>query len=294
MLRITVVLVLAALAIYALVLAATWRWQERVVYQPPSAAVARAFDGGAEPTVRRVSYAAGDGTPLYGYVVGDVATARRVVLAFHGNADLARWMVPWADEVARRTGSAVVLAEYRGYGGLGGTPTYPGVAMDAVAALHLVRESLGVRGDRLVLYGHSLGSAVAAELTRMVVPRALVLESPFTSARDMAARLGVPGIGSVFPLVSRVHYDTIERVRALSTAVWVAHGSRDGVVPARMGRAVFAAAARHGELLLVDGAGHNDVAAVGGERYWRWLADGILGEQRTSDATASPPAPSAP
>lgn len=289
MLRIAVVLVLAVVVGYALLVAATWRYQERVVYQPPAGVPA------GEPAVRRVSYAAGDGTPLYSYVIGDVATAHRVVLAFHGNADLARWLIPWADELARRSASAVVLAEYRGYGGLGGSPTYPGVAMDAVAALHMVRDSLGVHADRLVLYGHSLGSAVAAELTRIVVPRALVLESPFTSARQMASRLGVPGIDRVWPLVSRVHYDTIERVRALSTAVWVAHGTRDAVVPSWMGRDVFAAAARHGELLLLDGAGHNDLAGVGGERYWRWLAAGVAGDQRTSSApTASPRAPSAP
>lgn len=289
MLPIAVVLLLTAVVGYALLVAITWRYQERVVYQPPAAVPP------GEPAVRRVSYAAGDGTPLYGYLVGDFATARRVVLAFHGNADLARWMIPWADELSRRTPTAVVLAEYRGYGGLAGSPTYPGVAMDAVAALHLVRDTLHVPGDRLVLYGHSLGSAVAAELTRIVVPRALVLESPFTSAQEMAGRLGIPGIARVFPLVSRVHYDTIERVRALSTAVWVAHGTRDLVVPAQMGREVFDAAARHGELLLIDGAGHNDVAAVGGDRYWRWLAAAIGGGERASgELTASPPAPAAP
>jgi fermentation-respiration switch protein FrsA (DUF1100 family) len=57
--------------------------------------------------------------------------------------------------------------------------------------------------------------------------------------------------------------------------VWVAHGDRDIIIPVRMGREVFAAAAVKGELLIVAGAGHNDVADAGGRDYWRWLARAI-------------------
>ena len=62
------------------------------------------------------------------------------------------------------------------------------------------------------------------------------------------------------------------RVAAVTAPVWVAHGERDTVIPADMGRAVYAAARVRGRLLLVPDAGHNDVAAVAGEDYWRWIA----------------------
>lgn len=206
-----------------------------------------------------------------------------VVLAFHGNADLARWFVPWARDVATNTGAAVVLPEYRGYDGLAGTPTYEGSALDARAALALVRDGLDVPPDRLVYFGHSLGSAIAAELAVVLPPRTLILQAPLSSARAMAQQMWVPGLTRFWRWISRVHFDTTACVAALGIPVWVAHGERDGVTPAWMGRAVFQAAARKGQLLLVPTAGHNDVAESGGPAYWDWLK-GAVGDESSRSA----------
>src|SRR6185436_13578635 len=102
-----------------------------------------------------------------------------------------------------------------------------------------------------------------------------VLESPLTSARDMAGRMRVVGLGLFWPLVARVHYTTEERVSKLDVPVSVAHGERDIVIPVRMGRAVFAAAHQKGGLLIVAEADHNDVPIVGGDSYWKWFAEAI-------------------
>jgi fermentation-respiration switch protein FrsA (DUF1100 family) len=88
--------------------------------------------------------------------------------------------------------------------------------------------------------------------------------------------MALPGLTLFWPIVSRVHYDTIGRVAVLPVPVSVAHGLRDLVVPARMGREVFEAAAVKGELLLVRGAGHNDVAERAPEAYWRWFQQAVL------------------
>ena len=116
---------------------------------------------------------------------------------------------------------------------------------------------------------------MAAELAARQAPRALVLQSPLSTARAMAARLGVPGVTRLWWLISRIHFDTPACVRALAAPVWVAHGDRDIVIPVRMGHEVFAAASDKGELLVVKGAGHNDVAEVGGEAYWSWLVRAV-------------------
>lgn len=260
--------------LYAALLVLLWRFQERVVFQPPGAL---ASDGDGDPrqhgtTVRRVAYRAGDGAELFAYVVGDCTPGAVVVLAFHGNADLARWLVPWAAMASRETKACMILPEYRGYDGASGSPTYAASSLDARAALAFARDSLNVDASRMVFYGHSLGSAIAAELATAHPPRALVLQSPFSTARAMAARMFLPGLTAFWDIVSRVHFDTIARVRALDTPVWVSHGDRDIIVPAHMGREVFAAARQRGELLIVAGAGHNDVPDVGGRVYWRWLA----------------------
>jgi pimeloyl-ACP methyl ester carboxylesterase len=265
---------LVALAVvYVVVLIAMWRLQERIVWQPPFLAV--------YPTgeARRIDYASDDGQPLFAYLVGEPARAPGLLIAFHGNADLAAWTVPWAAEVHRRTGWAVMVAEYRGYGGLVGSPDYLSSQRDARATYRFAREQLGVDPGRIALYGHSLGSAIATELASEHAPSVLILEAPFTSARDMARRMMAP-VAAVWGAVARVHFDTRSKVAKLDVPTWVVHGEQDGVIPVRMGRAVHAAARVPGELLLVRGAGHNDLRDIGGDAYWTWLRRALESEPR--------------
>jgi fermentation-respiration switch protein FrsA (DUF1100 family) len=273
--RVLTTLLVVAVVWVAVLVVYLWRNQERVVFQPPSATP------DAPRPARRVTYRAADGVELFGYVLDAPAMAGslpRVVLAFHGNADLAAWTAPWAHELARRAGVTVLIPEMRGYGGIPGAPTYETAALDARAALGYARTELGA--SSIVVYGHSLGSAIGAELAAHMeeagqAPEALVLQSPFTSARDMATRLLLPPIPGLWGWISRVHFDTRARVAALDAPVFVSHGTSDLNIPVRMGRAVHEAARRPGELLIVEGAGHNDVGDLGGERYWRWLVTAV-------------------
>jgi alpha-beta hydrolase superfamily lysophospholipase len=267
------IVVAAALVWMAFTIALLWHRQERVVFQPP------AVVPGAPASARRVEFRASDGHGLYGYLLEPGAGSREpgtVVIAFHGNADLSAWLVPWASELARRTGAVVFLPEYRGYGGIAGSSTYASSAQDARGAIAWARAEYP--GARVVLFGHSLGSAIAAELARSMAPEqpaALVLQSPFTSAQAMAARMLVPPVPALWALISRVHYDTRRIVSELDAPVWVSHGTRDVVIPVRMGRSVFEAARRKGDLLIVGGAGHNDVADAGAGAYWAWLTAAV-------------------
>ena len=255
--------------IYLLLIAAAWWWQERIVWQPP------AFDVPAPSGARRITYSADDGQPLFAYVVGDPARARGLLVAFHGNAEVAAWSVSWATEIARRTGWAVLIPEYRGYAGLPGAPTYDGSQRDARAAYRVARELSGSAATPIAYFGHSLGSAVATELAAEHAPVVLVLQAPFTSARDMASAMRILPLSALWRMIGRVAFDTEAKVRVLDAPVFVVHGDRDVVVPMRMGRAVHEAARRKGELLIVPGAGHNDIAVVAGDRYWRWLAEAL-------------------
>jgi hypothetical protein len=262
---------LAVVVVYLLLLGLMWLQQERIVFQPPIVLRGLLSPRPVGEHVRHVSYRAEDGTDLFGYLVGDHTQAGRVLVAFHGNADLARNLIPWAQGVTKVANVAVLLPEIRGYDGLSGRPTYLAAAVDARAAREYVLGPLGVSGDRIVYFGHSLGSAIAAELARENPPTALLLQSPFSSAKAMARRMALPFLTTFWPVVSRVHYDTIQRVKELNVPVWVSHGLKDRVVPVYMGKEVYEAAAVKGELLLVPGAGHNDVAECAPHEYWNWL-----------------------
>ena len=269
-------LVISALAVlgalYLVMLIAAWRMQERIVWQPPRLA--------AYPDARaeRIEYSSEDGQPLFAFLIGSLERAPGLLIAFHGNADLAVWVTQWAREVARETGWAVLVPEYRGYGGLGGSPDYRASQRDARATYRLAREQLHVDSARIALYGHSLGSAIATELAAEHSPVVLILEAPFTSAREMARGPLAP-VRLLWSSIARIHFDTRSRVGELNVPTWVVHGDRDGVVPVRMGRAVHAAAHAPGRLLIVRGAGHNDVSEVGGAAYWEWFRSALYGER---------------
>jgi len=262
---------IAALFAAALLVAAVlllWRSQERILFQPPR------LDEDA-PEAGRITYEAIDGQRLAGYLIGDPRDAPGVLICFHGNADLALWQLDWARAIHKRTGCAVFLAEYRGYMSLGGVPTYATSKLDARAAYDHMRIVYGVDPDRVAYFGHSLGSGIAAELAEIHPPRSLLLQAPFTTAQAMARLIVWPPITYIWKIFSRIHFDTMAIVGELDAPVCVAHGKRDRIVPFRMGMEVFNHAKRKGPLLVVDRAGHSDVAQVAGEDYWHWMSESL-------------------
>ena len=274
----TTALFAAALLIAAILL--LWRSQERILFQPPR------LDE-EQPESGRISYDAIDGQRLSGYLIGDPRHAPGVLICFHGNADLAVWQIDWARTIEKRTGCAIFLAEYRGYMSLGGTPTYATSKLDARAAYDHMRIAYGVDRNRAAYFGHSLGSGIAAELAEIHPPRCLLLQAPFTTAQAMARLIVWPPITYIWKIFSRIHFDTTAIVSELDAPVSVAHGKRDRVVPFRMGMEVFQRAKCKGALLVVDRAGHNDVAQIAGEDYWRWITDSLqplIGTHKTKRA----------
>jgi pimeloyl-ACP methyl ester carboxylesterase len=184
---------------------------------------------------------------------------------------LADSWIDWAHDVALRTGWSVFLAEYRGYGGLPGRAKYDGVMLDAHATLSLLQERFGASPNEVVLYGHSLGTGVAAQLAAERGAKAVLLEGPITSIADAGRRGFPPPISFAIPWISRIDFAPIEHVRNIQSPVCVACGDLDRVTGVSMSRSVFSAALNQGEYLLVPGAGHGDVADRGGEAYWMWI-----------------------
>lgn len=261
----------AFLLIVLAVTASAWVLQEKFAFQPERPP----YPGASGAAI--VQYSADDGQRLLAYVIGNPSEGA-LVIAFHGNADLAVRQVAWARELARRTGLAVMLPEYRGYMGLSGRPTYEGSRLDAQAAYRFAIREWNVEPSRFFFYGHSLGSAIAVELAVEHPPQALVLEAPFTSAAGMTALFtGRWFAARIWPVISRLSFNTVDLVARVDVPVSVTHGGRDRVIPSWMGEAVYRAAKIKGQWLFVPTASHSDVRNVGGEAYWTWLFRSLTG-----------------
>ena len=200
---------------------------------------------------RVVRYETSDGLRLAGAFYPPPAAHASVLLYFHGNAEAAAENLPLAGELHAQ-GLGVLLAEYRGYGGLGGSPSEEGLYADGEAALAALGR-LGVPASRVVLVGRSLGSGVAVELAARHRVAAVVLVSAYTSMTDMGRIV----VGPLAPLVVRDRFDSLAKIGHVLVPVVLLHGSRDDVVPVAMGRRL-AAARPDARYVEVPEASHND------------------------------------
>jgi fermentation-respiration switch protein FrsA (DUF1100 family) len=180
-----------------------------------------------------------------------------VALIFHGNAGN---MVSRMDTIAmfHRLGYGVLIFDYRGYGRSSGRPSEQGLYRDAMAAwVYLIRER-GIAPGQIVLFGESLGGAVAAwlaaQMDEAARPGALVLASSFTSAPELAADIypWLPTRGLV-----RLRYDTRAALANVGCPVLVAHSPDDDIIPFRHGQLLYEAAGEPKAFLQMAG-GHNE------------------------------------
>ena len=204
-----------------------------------------------------------DGVRIHGWFVP--GSGDTTLLWFHGNGGN---ISNRADNIAglnRRLGVSILIIDYRGYGLSEGSPNEQGTYLDAETAVAHALSRPDVDPERLVLFGRSLGCAVAAEMALRHDVYAVVLESPFTSIQAMASRAYpfLPGLGL---LVGNM-YDTLGKTARIDAPVMVLHGDSDEIVPFEMGREVFEAASEPKRFYRIRGAGHNDTYAVGGAPY---------------------------
>jgi len=194
-----------------------------------------------------------DGVPVHAWELAAPSSASIIVL-FHGNGETMADNADLAADLAA-LGFGVLLVEYRGYGlSSVGSPTEQGLYLDAEAALDLLTIE-GVPRERIILFGISLGTGVAAEMARRQRGAALVLMSPYTSIPERAAEM-IPGLPMRYLLSDR--FDTLSKAREILIPTLVIHGDEDGVIPFEMGRRVSSAISG-ARLVVIAGGHHNDL-----------------------------------
>jgi len=178
-----------------------------------------------------------------------------VFLYFHGNGASLRWRVDRFRALIA-DGSGLVALSYRGYGGSSGRPTEPGLIADAAAAYRFAVAR--VPAERIVLWGESLGSAVAIALAAEHPVGRVVLESAFTSAADVGAQAYrfVP-----VRLLMKDQFRSDLRIGKVTAPVLLVHGEDDTVVPIALGEKLYRLIEAPKRFVRVAGAGHNDLGA---------------------------------
>lgn len=254
---------------------ALWAYQPRMIFFPNTVVKSTPANGGM--TYEEVELpVAGDTVTGWWIPAGIYAGEETpVILYFHGNGsnlgDLVERMRLFYEQ-----GYRVLLIDYRGYGRSGGKfPNERRVYEDAEAAWAYLTQAQQVPGDRIILYGQSLGGAIAMH-TASNHPEAagLVMESSFTSMRQMVNH-SYPLLPSVVPVrwILTQRFDSLAKVRSLQIPLLLIHGTADRVVPAQMSQALYDAAGGEKELVWIEGGGHNDLPYREGSEY----ADSIRG-----------------
>jgi fermentation-respiration switch protein FrsA (DUF1100 family) len=244
------------LVAYAALVGGLFIFQRQLLYFPDKTRPELA--GLEQLGVREAVLSTEDGLSLLSWYLPS-RPGRPVILYFHGNGGHIGHRVERLLLFAQE-GYGVLMPEYRGYGGNPGAPAETGFYTDARAALDFL-EREGVAPNRLVLYGESLGSAVAVELAAQHEVAGLILEAPFTSVAEVA-QSHFPYVPAAWLVTDR--FDSRSRIGRVRAAILVLHGERDRVVPVRFGRALFDAAPEPKEGRFVPAAGHEDLARYGG------------------------------
>ena len=192
-----------------------------------------------------------DGLEICAWYVPSTARAS-VILFCHGNAGNLSHRLDTLG-VFNELGFSCLLFDYRGFGKSQGEPTEKGTYLDAEAAWRYLVENRGVRPEEIVVFGRSLGGAVAAWLAVRRRPAALVIESSFTTLPEQAAAL-VPFLP--VKKLMRYEYDTVRRMREVACPVLIIHSRDDRLIPFRFGEELFAAAREPKQFLPIGGP-HN-------------------------------------
>lgn len=259
--------ILLILGAYLALALLAFLFQAHLVYFPnvPSRALA-ATPESMGLAYESVDFTADDGVRLHGWFLPAPAETRATLLFCHGNAGNISHRLD-SLKILHDLGLAVFIFDYRGYGNSDGTASEQGTYLDAEAAWRYLTDRRGVTPENIVIFGRSLGAAVAAHLAARQPPKALILESGFTSAPDLAA-----AVYWFLPVrwLSRFAYPTATYLKQVRAPVLIIHSIDDDVIPLRHGRALFATANEPKQWLELRGD-HNQGFLNSGRTY----VDGI-------------------
>ncbi len=239
---------------------------DRIVFQPSPGIDLHFSDLGIEGEEVRLD---SEGVSIHGFYLPATHPPQnaRAILFLHGNAGNASHRLPNAAELVR-LGVDVLLIDYRGYGMSDGTPSESGAYADARAGLAHLTQARGIPEQRVILFGRSLGTAVAVDLARNRRLAGVILESAFPTIADVArSAMGAPAA-----YLAGDRFDSASKIGQIQSPLLFFHGDHDTIIDSSLGRRLFELAPEPKQFETISGAGHNDTVEVGGRPYFARIA----------------------
>jgi fermentation-respiration switch protein FrsA (DUF1100 family) len=234
--------------------------ERRLVAPPPSLGL----------PIQRVEITTEDAVKLAGWVIPAESPSSLWLLVCHGNAgNLSEFDRPVHYAGLRQLGLNLLAFDYRGYGESGGAPSEAGLYRDADAAYRYLTNQRGIPGDRIVIFGHSLGSAVAVDLASRVPSAGLILEGAFTSATDRGQEL-YPYIPVRW--IAKSRFSSVDKIARMTVPKLFLHAKGDEVIPLAHGRRLYEAASPPKTFVELRG-GHGDAFDVDSAKYFGSIAN---------------------
>jgi uncharacterized protein len=248
--------------VYGALVAFLWLRQESMLYLPgiPGRQLVATPDAiGLDFEDLRIATA--DGEELHAWFI-PAREERGVLLFFHGNAGNISHRLE-SLRIFHGLSLSVLILDYRGYGQSTGSPTEEGTYEDARAAWRYLVEDRGVSGEQIVVFGRSLGGAVATWLAAEHRARGLIVESAFRSVPDVAAELYW-----FLPVraLARIQYPVEDLIARVEAPLLIVHSRDDEIIPFHHGEALYRAANPPKRMLVLSG-GHNVGFMLGGQSY---------------------------
>lgn len=242
--------------------------ESRLIYFPGPQRALLPPDTALELPVQRVETLTEDGVKLVGWAIPADSQAPWLIICNGNSGNLSQFGRPVHYAGLYRLGLNLLTFDYRGYGESGGAPTESGLYRDAAAAYRYLREGRRIPAQRIVVFGHSLGSAVAVDLVARFPAAGLIVDGAFTSAVDRGQEL-FPYVPVRWVAGSR--FGSLEKMAGLTIPKLFLHASADEVIPLAHGRRLFEAASPPKTFVELEG-GHGDAFDVDSARYFGSIA----------------------